>query len=104
MVATRHASVGRYEKRVARGTVVAGITSGATEVKLAPRDDLDRLAVAMTRAVEMDVAGADILETPDGALFGIEVNANFGFYPRNREIVDAVVERLHAVARRSRSA
>ncbi|HEV7806733.1 MAG TPA: hypothetical protein VGO80_12990 [Solirubrobacteraceae bacterium] len=102
VVATQHASIGRYEKRVPRGTIVAGITSGAEEVKLDPREDLDHLAIAMARAVEMDIVGADILETADGALFGIEVNANFGFYPSNREIVDALVERLHEVARRSR--
>jgi glutathione synthase/RimK-type ligase-like ATP-grasp enzyme len=97
VVATRDVAIGRYEKRVPRGTLVATVSSGGEEIVLAPRRDLDDLAVAMTRAVAMDIAGVDILETSDGSLFALEVNANFGFYPRNGEIVDALVEQLLAV-------
>jgi glutathione synthase/RimK-type ligase-like ATP-grasp enzyme len=104
VVATRQASVGRYEKRVARGTIVAGIGSGAQEVKLAPREDLDELAIAVTRAVGMDVAGIDVLETPAGALLALEVNVNFGFYPRNGEILDAIAAQVRAVAAPGRAA
>lgn len=98
VVATREASVGRYEKRVPAGTIVAGIGAGAVEVKLPPRADLDDLATAVTRAVGMDIAGIDVLQTPDGALFALEANVNFGFYPRNREILDAIVGQAVAVA------
>ena len=79
-----------------RGTLVAGITSGAEEVALPPRRDLDELAVAATRAVGMDITGVDVLEAADGTLYALEVNANFGFYPRNSEIVDALVEQVVA--------
>jgi glutathione synthase/RimK-type ligase-like ATP-grasp enzyme len=98
VVATRDASIGRYEKRVPRGTVVAGITAGAQEVALAARSDLDDLAIAMTRAVAMDIAGVDLLEAPDGTIFALEVNANFGFYPRNSEILDAIFGQVLAAA------
>jgi glutathione synthase/RimK-type ligase-like ATP-grasp enzyme len=101
VVATQEESLGRYEKRVPRGTVVAGISSGAEEVKLSPRADLDELAVAMTRAVAMDIVGVDILEAADGRLFALEVNVNFGFYPRNGEILDGLVSQLGPAVRGS---
>ncbi|HEY1538775.1 MAG TPA: hypothetical protein VGF63_05200 [Solirubrobacteraceae bacterium] len=98
VVATRHASVARYEKRVAPGTIVAAIGSGAREVELAPREELDELAIAVTRAVGMDIAGVDVLETPEGELLALEANVNFGFDPRNGEILDAIAAQVLAVA------
>jgi glutathione synthase/RimK-type ligase-like ATP-grasp enzyme len=94
VIATRERSVGRYEKRTAPGTLFAAITSGAREVKLAPRADLDDLAVAIVHAVGLDIVGVDILESTDGALFALEANVNFGFYPRNREILDALADQV----------
>lgn len=94
VVATATSSVGRFEKRVPRGTLVAGITSGAEEVALPPRHDLDELGVAVTQAVGMDITGVDVLEALDGTLYALEVNANFGFFPRSSEIVDALLEQV----------
>jgi glutathione synthase/RimK-type ligase-like ATP-grasp enzyme len=91
VVATPHEAVGRYEKRVPPGTLVAAVTGGAEEVRLPPRQDLDDLAVAIVRASTMDIAGVDVLEDPSGQLFALEVNANFGFFPRNAEIVEAIL-------------
>jgi glutathione synthase/RimK-type ligase-like ATP-grasp enzyme len=90
VVATEQRAVGRYEKRVGEATLVAAVTSGAQEVRLPPRKDLDELAIAMVRAVHLDVAGVDVLEDPLGRLFALEVNANFGFFPRNTEILEAI--------------
>jgi glutathione synthase/RimK-type ligase-like ATP-grasp enzyme len=94
VVATQRESIGRYEKRVERGTVVATVAGGAREVKLPRRHDLDELAIAMVRAVGMDIGGTDILEGRDGDIYALEVNANFGFYPKNREIVDALLAQV----------
>jgi glutathione synthase/RimK-type ligase-like ATP-grasp enzyme len=90
VVATKRHAIGRYEKRVPEATLVASVASGAEEVCLPPREELDELAAAMVRASQMDVAGVDILEDPLGRLFALEVNANFGFFPRNREILEAI--------------
>jgi glutathione synthase/RimK-type ligase-like ATP-grasp enzyme len=94
VIATREHSVGRYEKRMPPGTLFAAITSGAQEVKLDPRADLDDLGVAMVRAVGLDIVGVDILESTGGALFALEANVNFGFYSRNREILDALADQV----------
>jgi glutathione synthase/RimK-type ligase-like ATP-grasp enzyme len=54
----------------------------------------------MVRAVGLDIGGVDILEANDGRLYALEANANFGFYPRTREVLDALAGqvRLRAAA------
>jgi RimK family alpha-L-glutamate ligase len=102
VVATQREAVGRYEKRVPRGTLVAGVSSGASEVRLPPRADLDQLAVSAVAALRLDIGGVDILEDPAGRLLALEVNANFGFFPRSTEILDAIHRCVAAKAWRTR--
>ncbi|QNP68862.1 RimK family alpha-L-glutamate ligase [Streptomyces roseirectus] len=79
-------------RRARRDTFKANISQGGEVSVCTGRfPDAEKLAVRAAAAVGADVAGVDLLFTPDGTFTVCEVNANMGWRPEMTEVTPAVL-------------
>ena len=70
--------VAAMKRRAPPGEFRANIHKGASGEAIAPTDEYTRLAIAAAAALELEIAGVDLLETNEGPVV-LEVNPSPGF-------------------------
>lgn len=76
----------------------ANITNGGTAIAIKLNKEQEEMAIAATKALEMDFAGVDLLHMKDGAPILCEVNSNAqfaGLYKATGiDVTDAIMEHI----------
>jgi ribosomal protein S6--L-glutamate ligase len=87
--------IGAVYKYLPEGQWKSNVAQGGTMVEEEMNEDIVQLALRATRAMGLDYAGVDLLESPEGPVV-LEVNASPGWQglkkATGREVADIIVE------------